>query len=99
MKKVNCTVIYKYTNKHYELVNITVKHKHENILLYSKQWDETDRKHAFKYPLFNDLYRDVLAFLKSNNFYVHTWEMFGGKWFDIDFIDIDDFSINRYALH
>ena len=98
MKKVTCTAIYRYINKHYELINITVKHKHENITLYSECWDETDRKHAYKYNLFNEMYSSVLAFLKSNNFYVHSWKMFESKWYDIDFIDIYDFSINRYSL-
>lgn len=97
MKKCNCTVIYRYVNKHYELINITVKHKHENITLYSETWDETDRKHRYKYLLLNDLYSDVLSFLKSNNFYVHTWEMFENKWYDIDFIDVDNFEICRYS--
>ena len=98
MKKVTCTVIYRYVNKHYELINITVKHKHENITLYSEYWDEMDRKHAYEYNLFNELYYDILAFLKSNNFYVHSGKMFENKWYDIDFINMDDFSITRYSL-
>ena len=98
MQKVTCTVIYRYTDNHYELINITVKHKHENITLYSENWDDIDKKHAYKYNLFNDLYGDVLAFINSNNFYVHSWKMFESKWYDIDFIDINDGSITRYSL-
>ena len=97
MKKCNCTVIYRYIYKHYELINITVKHKHDNILLYSEKWDKTDRKHCYKYLLFNDLYSDVLSFLKNNNFYVHTWRMFESTWYDIDFIDIETCEINKYS--
>ena len=96
MKKCNCTVIYRYNNKHYEPIKIIVKHKHENITLYSEMWDETDRKHPYKYFSFNELYNDVLSFLKSNNFYVHTWKMFESTWYDIDFIDVDNFEICRY---
>lgn len=94
MKKCTCTVIYRYNNKHYEPIKIIVKHKHENILLYDER-DHTDKKHKFKY--FSKLYAYVLAILKSNNFYVHKWEMFGSTWYDIDFIDTDTYSINRYA--
>lgn len=94
MKKCTCTVIYRYVNKHYEPIKIIVKHKHENILLYDER-DHTDKKHKFKY--FQELYACVLAILKSNNFYVHKWEMFESKWYDIDFIDTDTYSVNRYA--
>ena len=94
MKKCNCTVIYRYVNKHYEPIKIIVKHKHENILLYDER-DHTDKNHKFKY--FQELYTFVLAILKSNNFYVHKWEMFDGVWYDIDFMDTDTYSVNRYA--
>ena len=97
MKKCTCTVIYRYNNNHYELINITVKHKHENITLYNETWDKTDRKHKHKYDSLNAIYSDVLSFLKSNSFYVHTWEMFDSTWYDIDFIDIDNPEINRYS--
>ena len=97
MKKCTCTVIYRYTNNHYELINITAKHKHGNITLYSEAWDKTDRKHKYEYDSFNAMYSDVLSFLKSNSFYVHTWKMFESTWHDIDFIDIDSPEINRYS--
>ena len=96
MKKCNCIVIYRYVEKHYEILKIMVKHKHENIILYSEAWDETDRKHKYEYISFNAMYSDVLSFLKSNNFYVHTWKMFESTWYDIDFIDVDNWEINRY---
>ena len=87
MKKCNCTVIYRHTNNHYELINITAKHKHENISLYTT---------SEQYLLFNEMYSAVLTILKANNFYVHTWKMFEGTWYDIDFIDVDNWEINRY---
>ena len=98
MKKVTCTVIYRYVNNHYELINVTVKHKHKNITLYNENWDDIDKKHAYEYNLFNELYSDVLAFLKSSDFYVHSWKIFENKWYDIDFIDTNDGSISRYSL-
>ena len=87
MKKCTCTVIYRYNNNHYELINITVKHKHENISLYTT---------SEQYLLFDEMYSAVLEILKANNFYVHTWEMFESTWYDIDFIDVDNWEINRY---
>lgn len=98
MRKVNCIVLYKYENNHYKLLNITVKHKHENITLYNIKYDRIDEKHYYKYQLFNDLYKDILAFLKSNNFYVYKWNMFNNVWRDIDFIDIDNLSVDRYSM-
>lgn len=88
MKKCNCTVIYRYVEKHYEILKIMVKHKHENISLYAA---------SEQYTLFDEMYFAVLAILKANNFYVHTWKMFEGTWYDIDFIDVDNWKINRYS--
>lgn len=87
MKKCNCTVIYRYVEKHYEILKIMIKHKHENISLYTT---------SEQYLLFDEMYFAVLAILKANNFYVHTWKMFEGTWYDIDFIDVDNWEINRY---
>ena len=88
MKKCTCTVIYRYVENRYELINITAKHKHENISLYTT---------SEQYLLFDEMYSAVLEILKANNFYVHTWEMFESTWYDIDFIDVDNWEINRYS--
>lgn len=87
MKKCNCTVIYRYVEKHYEILKIMIKHKRENISLYTT---------SEQYLLFDEMYSTVLAILKANNFYVHTWKMFKSTWYDIDFIDIETCEINRY---
>ena len=88
MKKCTCTVIYRYVEKHYEILNIMIKHKNENIPLYTT---------SEQYLLFDEMYSAVLEILKANNFYVHAWKMFGGTMYDIDFIDIDNWEINRYS--
>lgn len=88
MKKCTCTVIYRYVENRYELINITAKHKHENISLYTT---------SGRYLLFDEMYSAVLALLKANSFYVHTWKMYESTWHDIDFIDIDNWEINRYS--
>ena len=88
MKKCTCTVIYRYNNKHYEPIKIIVKHKHENIPLYAANE---------QYRFFDEMYSAVLKILKATNFYVHTWEMFESTWYDVDFIDVDNFEICRYS--
>ena len=88
MKKCTCTVIYRYVKKHYEISNITIKHKNENIPLYTT---------SGQYRFFDEMYSAVLEILKANNFYVHTWEMFESTWYDVDFIDIDNPEIKRYS--
>ena len=90
MKKVTCIVLYRYINKRYKLISITIKHKHSNAPLFDGLNDD--------YELFNDMYKDVLAILKANNFYVHKWNIYNSTWHDIDFIDLDYFSVDRYAL-
>jgi hypothetical protein len=89
MRKVNCTVIYKYTVNGYKVLNITVKHNNENTMLYSKM----------DFALFTDMYKHILIMLKNNNFYVNKWKMFDTVFYDIDFIDIDTAMVNRYPLH
>ena len=90
MKKCTCTVIYRYVENRYELINITAKHKHENICLYG------NRNYRYRHVYFNEMYESVLEILKNNNFYVHTWKMFESTWYDIDFIDVYNWEINRY---
>ena len=88
MKKCTCIVIYRYVEKRYEILSITVKHKNENIPLYAANE---------QYRFFDEMYSAVLEILKANNFYVHTWKMFESTWYDVDFIDVDNFEICRYS--
>ena len=88
MKKCNCIVVYRHIKKRYEILNITVKHKNENIPLYAANE---------QYRFFDEMYSAVLEILKANNFYVHNWEMFESTWYDVDFIDVDNWEINRYS--
>ena len=88
MKKCTCTVIYRYVEKRYEILSITVKHKNENIPLYAANE---------QYRFFDEMYSAVLEILKANNFYVHTWEMFESILYDVDFIDVDNWEIKRYS--
>ena len=98
MKKVTCTVIYSKQDNIYILHAIHVKHKNNNITLYSNKWAKVDKKYAYTYNRFNDLYLNILAFLKNNNMYVHKWEEFNATWYNIDFINTYTYSVDRYAL-
>lgn len=91
MKKVNCIVVFKYNGDNYILESITVKHKHNNTPLFFGSYRY--------YKRFNDMYEAVLNLLKVNNMYVHTWEEFNSKWYDIDFINIENYTVNRYSFY
>lgn len=91
MRKVNCTVLYKLENCKYVLLNVTVKHKHENI--------ELNRNKVIKeYNSLNEMYKTILLILKHNGFYVYSFEAFNQTWYDIDFIDIDKCMIETFSI-
>lgn len=84
MQKVTATVIYKDNM----LYNLTVIHKNAIIPLVRYSL-ENDTK-PYKYTCFNDLYKSVLNILKNNNFYCGYYEQFGRRWYDIQFINLEN---------
>lgn len=84
MKKVTATVIYKDNS----LYNLTVIHKNAIIPLVRYSL-ENDTK-PYKYTCFNDLYKSVLNILKNNNFYCGFYNQFGRRWYDIQFINLEN---------
>lgn len=84
MKKVTATVIYKDNM----LYNLTVVHKNAIIPLVRYSL-EKDTK-PYKYTCFNDLYKSVLNILKNNNFYCGFYNQFGRRWYDIQFINLEN---------
>lgn len=90
MKKVTCLCIYTDTNKGYLIKSINVKYKHNNISLF--------KNNDIYFPTFNNMYKIVLNLLGKNNFYVHTWEEFNAKWYDIDFLNAEGSTVNRYPF-
>ena len=94
MKKVNCTVLYKLEYCQYVLLNVTVKHKHQNIELF-----DTIRNNAIKkYNSLKEMYKTILLILKQNGFYVHSFEIWNQTWYDIDFIEINKAMIETFGL-
>lgn len=84
MKKVTATVIYKDNM----LYNLTVVRKNAIIPLVRYSL-EKDAK-PYKYTCFNDLYKSVLNILKNNNFYCGFYNQFGRRWYDIQFINLEN---------
>lgn len=87
MKKCIATVIYKDNT----LKNITVNYKGNLISL-----PVTD----VQYPTFNTMCKAILLILKSNNYYTGYYEAFNVKFYDIQFIDLNNpVEINKYGYY
>ena len=93
MQKVNVIVVYKQnpaTKEPIEVLNVTVKHRHKNI-------NFTALFNKITYTHFNDLYSKVLCALKMNDFCVAYNDSFGGRMYDIDWINTPyDNEVKRY---
>lgn len=92
MKKVSVTCVYKNNT----IYNLTVNHKGDlTSLLIHKHLGPEQSPH----PTFRDMYKYILAFLKANNMYCGYQEAFGSRWYDIQFINVDDpCIIDKYGL-
>lgn len=97
MKKVKgCTVIYKSgTNQIY---NITVNTPSEVMVTLLQYSDTNANDQPYRYSSFQMLYRTVLQILHNNNWYVGSHSAFGGIWYHIDFIDLNNpTEIHRFG--
>ena len=93
MIKVSVTVIYKDN----WIYNLTVNHKGKLITLVA--YDETDVKHPYANRTFQTMYKSVLNILKNNNFYCDYYEEFGKRWYDIQFINLENpVEINKFGI-
>lgn len=91
MKTVNCTALYEITIHGYTLHAVATKHRTETVELISL------RNAGFS--KFDDMYNAILNTLKINNYRVHTWEQFDSIWYDIDFIELQQCTFNKYPHH
>lgn len=97
MRKVKgCTVIYKSgTNQIYNITVNTDGAISIPLLHYS---DANDNDQPYRYSSFQLLYYTVLQILHNNNWYVGSHDAFGGKWYHIDFIDLNNpTEIHRFG--
>lgn len=84
MRKVSATVIYKDNT----LYNLTVNHKGVLIPLV-----------AYEKRTFQTMYKSVLNILKNNNFYCGYYEQFGRRWYDIQFINLENpVNIEKFGM-
>lgn len=94
MRKATAKVIYKDNM----LYNLTVNHK--SIITPLVRYDLNDSPKPYKYTCFNDLYKAVLNILKNNGFYTGFYTQFGRKWYDIQFINLNNpVIIEKFGLY
>lgn len=87
MRKCTATVIHK-GNK---LCSVYANRKGSIIPLLTDAMRE--------YENFQELYRTVLLMLKANNLYCSYYDAFNAKWYDIQFIDLENPTyIENYGL-
>lgn len=85
MKRVKAICIYK-DNRIY---NLTALSMNTNITLI--HYDLGDTKITpCHHENFEDMYRDVLSVLNSNDMRCGYYEEFNRRWYDISFIDLND---------
>lgn len=89
MRKVKAICIYHSLTNQIDTFHVMHKNGHFDLV-----WHDEPAK--YKYPTFNDLYRDCLLLLKSNNAYVGSYEEFGVTRYDIGFIDLDYYHGVQY---
>ncbi|HPJ12940.1 MAG TPA: hypothetical protein PLV00_06105 [Caldisericia bacterium] len=93
MRKVSVTVIYKDNT----LYNLTVNHKGSLINLVS--YDGTNEKQPYGKCTFQTMYKSILNILKNNNFYCSYYEQFGQRWYDIQFINLENpVNIEKFGM-
>ena len=93
MRKVSATVIYKDNT----LYNLTVNRK--GVLIPLIAYDETSVKHPYEKRTFQTMYKSVLNILKNNNFYCGYYEQFGRRWYDIQFINLENpVNIEKFGM-
>lgn len=83
MRKVTATAIYK-GNKLYSLSVLC-----RNSLIPIVRYDLTGVQPC-EYNNFQALYTAVLNLLKSNGFYVDSYKEFGCRWYNIQFLNLEN---------
>lgn len=83
MRKVTATAIYKENR----LYNLSVLHSNNLIPLVRY---ELTGVQPYKYPDFQALYTAVLNLLKNNGFYVDSYTEFGCRWYNIQFLNLEN---------
>lgn len=90
MKKASAIVIY--SKKENRIINLSFKYNQSLI-------DLTRCVTGDKFNSFNAIYQRILTIAKMNNTYFASYNEFGAKWYDIQWIDINNpFRIDKYGF-
>lgn len=81
MKTVTATVVYSNN----AICNLTVNHKGNLVTLIKLNPDESK-----PFISFNGMYAFVLKMLKNNDFKCNYFEAFGARWYNIQWIDVNN---------
>lgn len=93
MRKATATVIYKNN----QIYNLTVNHC--GILVCLALHDETSAKDSNEKRTFHSLYKTVLKILENNNYYCSYYEELGKRWYDIQFINLENpVQIEKFGI-
>lgn len=103
MKRATAIVTYredfdKDSIRYYQIFNVSVVTR-DNHLVQLREHNllESPNK-AYKYYSWHTLYEDILGVIRMNGFYLSSYEQFGRRWYDIQFINIaKPWEINRYS--
>ena len=94
MKTVKAICIYK-DNRVY---NFTAQLKDSNVTLIHYDLEDTKITPCY-HDTFEDLYKDLLGVLKSNDMRCNYYEEFNKKWYDISFINLDNpTEVSRHGI-
>ena len=84
---------------YYCLMNLTVVTR-DNHLVTLVQYgvEDIERPVMYKHYSFHAMYDDILSVIRSNGYYLSSYENFGRRWYDIQFISMaKPYEINRYS--
>ena len=93
MKNVGVVVVYNKIT--YTVFSVTVIHKKNHIPLI---WADS-KVQLEPGASFSDMYNKVLNLLKANNMYCDYMEAFGGRFYNIAWVNIKTFAIERYGYN
>lgn len=94
MRKVRAICVYK-DNRIY---NLTALHKDTDVALIHYDLEDT-KITPCPHDSFEEMYKDVLEVLKSNNMYCGYYTDFNKRCYNISFIDLNNpTEVNRYYV-
>ena len=104
MKRATAIAIYtteydKDGNQYNCLVNLSVVTR-ENHLVTLVLYDKNDIIHhkMYKYYAWHHMYDDILSIIRTNGYYLSSYNNFGRTWYYIQFICYNDpIEIKRYS--